>query len=309
MILLWGTAADAPLAAVYAALLRRSAPVALIDVESAECSVQLTVDPEVRGSLCVDGVATDLAAVDGLYLRPAVPAAGSERAAVHEALWAISEVTPAIVLNRPAAMAGNGSKPYQAVQARAVGFATPDTLITTTVDAARDFAARHGEVIYKSTSGVRSVVAKLDLTDNERLADLESCPTQLQERITGSDVRVHVVGPLLFACEVCSSAVDYRYAERDGLDVEIRSIALPPDIAARCLALAALAELPLAGIDLRRTPDGTWYCLRSTPRRDTRTTRTRQASRSRTRSLNCSSPAERLQVNDQVRGSRAGHQR
>ena len=162
MILLWGAATDPPLAAVYAALSRRSAPVALIDVDSAACSVQLTVDPEVRGSLCVDGAAIDLAAVNGLYLRPAVPATGAD-----EALWAFSEITPAIVLNRPAAMAGNGSKPYQAVQARAVGFATPDTLITTSVDAARDFASGHGEVIYKSTSGVRSVVAVLDVADND----------------------------------------------------------------------------------------------------------------------------------------------
>ena len=265
MILLWGAATDPPLAAVYAALSRRSAPVALIDVENGACSVQLTVDPEVRGSLCVDDTAIDLFAVKGVYLRPAVPAVGSERAVVHEALWAFSEVTPAIVLNRPAAMAGNGSKPYQAVQARAVGFATPDTLITTSVVAAREFASRHGEVIYKSTSGVRSVVAMLDLADSERLADLETCPTQLQERVAGVDVRVHVVGPLVFACEVRSSAVDYRYAERDGLDVEIRSIELPPDIAARCLSLAALAELPLAGIDLRRTPDGDWYCFEINP--------------------------------------------
>ncbi len=265
MILLWGPPTDPPLAAVFAALSRRSAPAALIDAETAACSVLLTVDPVVCGSLGVDGAEIDLAAVDGLYLRPGVPAAGSERAAVHEALWAFSEVTSAIVLNRPAAMAGNGSKPYQAAQARAVGFATPDTLITTSAEAARDFARQHREVIYKSTSGVRSVVATLDLTDDERLADLETCPTQLQERVPGVDVRVHVVGPLLFACEVRSSAVDYRYAVRDGLDVEIRSTELPPEIAARCLTLAALAELPLAGIDLRRTPDGAWYCFEINP--------------------------------------------
>jgi glutathione synthase/RimK-type ligase-like ATP-grasp enzyme len=265
MILLWGSANDPPLAAVLVALTRRSARVVLIDEETAACSVELIVDPEVRGSLCIDGVIVDLAAVDGVYVRPGAPRAGAEPAAVHEALWAFSEVTPAIVLNRPAAMAGNGSKPYQAAQARAVGLATPETLVTTSADAARAFAAEHDDVIYKSTSGVRSVVATLDVSDDERFADLESCPTQLQQRIAGIDVRVHVVGPLIFACEVRSSAVDYRYAARDGLDVEIRSTELPPDVAARCLTLAALTELPVAGIDLRRTVDDAWYFFEINP--------------------------------------------
>lgn len=266
MIALWGPAGDPPLAAVHAALSRRSAPAVLIDVQAAACSMQLTVDPEPHGTLRVDDTAIDLAAVGGMYLRPTAPVAGSERAAVHEALWAFSEVTPAVVLNRPAAMAGNGSKPYQAAQARAVGFATPDTLITTSTDAARAFARHHrGDVIYKSTSGVRSVVAAFDAGDDARLTDLESCPTQLQQRIAGIDVRVHVVGPLLFACEVRSSAVDYRYAGRDGLDVEIRSTQLPADVATRCRALAALTELPLAGIDLRRTADDAWYCFEINP--------------------------------------------
>jgi len=68
---------------------------------------------------------------------PAPPPPGSAHAAVHDALWSLCDIAPAVVLNRPAAMAGNGSKPYQATQARAAGFATPDTLITTSPDAAR----------------------------------------------------------------------------------------------------------------------------------------------------------------------------
>lgn len=266
MIVLWGSPADPPLAAVAAALARRRAPVVLLDLAAERsCAVELVVDANVRGSLAHGSTTIDLAVVRGVYLRPAAPAAGSRLGAVHEVLWAFSEVTPAIVLNRPAAMAGNGSKPFQAAQARAAGFAVPETLMTTSPDAARAFVARHGEVVYKSASGVRSIVNVLDVGDDRRLADLESCPTQLQQRVAGVDVRVHVVGPLLFACEVRSAAVDYRYASRDGPAAELRAVQLPADVAQRCLALAALAELPLAGIDLRRTADGDWYCFEINP--------------------------------------------
>lgn len=266
MIVLWGSLADSPLAAVHAALARRHARVTLIDPRAeARAALEMSVGPQLQGSLRVGGTHVDLLQIDGIYLRPTVPAADAPRAEIHDALWSLSEIAPALVLNRPAAMAGNGSKPFQAAQARAVGFATPDTLITTSPDAARAFAAEHGDVIYKSTSGVRSIVATLDASDDERLADLGSCPTQLQQRVAGVDVRVHAVGARLFACEVRSAAVDYRYAGRHDLDVTLAPIELPADIARRCLALAALTELPLAGIDLRRTAEGEWYCFEINP--------------------------------------------
>lgn len=266
MILLWGSLADAPLAAVHDALVRSGQPLTLVDpAAEAAAAIELCVDPAVSGVLRIGAAHVDLADVAGVYLRPTAPAAGAAGADVRNALWAFSEIAPALVLNRPAAMAGNASKPFQAAQARAVGFATPETLITTSPDAARAFAAEHADVIYKSTSGVRSIVATLDRVDDDRLADLVACPTQLQRWVAGIDVRVHVVGPVLFACEVRSPAVDYRYAGSQGLGVTIEPVELPAGVADRCLALAALAELPLAGIDLRRTPDGDWYCFEINP--------------------------------------------
>jgi len=266
MILLWGSLADAPLAAVHAALTARRAQVTLIDPQTeAHAVLEMSVDPQVSGTLRVGATQVDLEQLTGIYLRPTVPAADAPRAEIHDALWSLSEITSALVLNRPAAMAGNSSKPYQAAQARAVGFATPATLITTSPDAARAFAAEHGDVIYKSTSGVRSIVATLDASHDERLRDLESCPTQLQQRVAGVDVRVHVVDSQLFACEVRSDAVDYRYAGRHDLEVTLQPIELPHDVAQRCFALAALTELPLAGIDLRRTSEGEWYCFEINP--------------------------------------------
>lgn len=186
-------------------------------------------------------------------------------AALDDMLLIMAELSLGVVLNRPDAMAANSSKPYQYAQIRSAGFIVPDTVITTSPDIARGFVAQHERVIYKSVSGVRSIVAELREADTARLADIRWCPTQLQERIDGVDVRVHVVGSELFACEVRSDAVDYRYAHLSGHRAEVSSIELPCDCADRCLALSRVAGLPLAGIDLRRTDDGRWYCFEINP--------------------------------------------
>ncbi|HWN68885.1 MAG TPA: hypothetical protein VNM90_14705, partial [Haliangium sp.] len=44
-----------------------------------------------------------------------------------------------------------------------------------------------------------------------------------------------------------------------------RACTLPPDVAERCQRTAASLRLPLAGLDLRRTPEGEWYCFEVNP--------------------------------------------
>ena len=110
-------------------------------------------------------------------------------------------------------------------------FDVPSTLITTDPDAARRFWTDSGAVIYKSTSGVRSVVARLGDAHVERLDDVIWCPTQFQRYVPGRDHRVHVVGDDVFACEVISEADDYRYAARHGAPPALRACTLPVDVA------------------------------------------------------------------------------
>ncbi|HXM75388.1 MAG TPA: RimK domain-containing protein ATP-grasp, partial [Thermoanaerobaculia bacterium] len=99
----------------------------------------------------------------------------------------------------------------------------------------------------------------------DRFDDLGNCPTQFQRWIPGHDVRVHVVGHDVFACEVTSSATDYRYPRGEEEAPEIRPLELPVDLADRCRRLVASLSLALAGIDLRRTPGGQWFCFEVNP--------------------------------------------
>jgi hypothetical protein len=279
VILLWGLSIDPPMAAVRAELERQRLPVTFLDQEAVLATdVELRVDVTVTGSVCSRETTVDLGAVHAAYPRPYDPrelpavklaAAGSPARQhaldVYDLLVSWADLTPAMVVNRPEAASSNMVKPYQAAQINAAGFDVPDTLLTTDPDAAQDFWERHGSVIYKSISGVRSIVSRLKPEHLSRLDDVRSCPTQFQAFIPGQDYRVHVVGDDIFACEVKSDADDYRFAERQGSSAQLRSTALPGDVAERCQRLAAAMQLHLAGVDLRRTPDGRWYCFEVNP--------------------------------------------
>jgi hypothetical protein len=182
-----------------------------------------------------------------------------------DALIGWMEVAPILVVNRLSAMESNGSKPYQMRFIREQGFAVPETVVTTDPDVARRFWEEHGTVVYKSISGVRSIVAKLTPQHEQRLARVKWCPTQFQEYVPGKDYRVHIVGHDIFACEISSAADDYRYAHRSGKPVEIRPYQLPANIADLCRAITFSSGLEVAGIDLRRHPNGTWYCFEVNP--------------------------------------------
>jgi glutathione synthase/RimK-type ligase-like ATP-grasp enzyme len=60
-----------------------------------------------------------------------------------------------------------------------------------------------------------------------------------------------------------SEADDYRYPGRH--EVEIRACRVPRVVEERCKLAAASLNLYVAGVDLRRTPEGDWYCFEVNP--------------------------------------------
>ena len=159
----------------------------------------------------------------------------------------------------------NNSKPYQALVISRIGLSVPPTLVTSAPAAARAFHAEHGEVIYKSASGVRSIVRRLGPEQLERLELLRDGPAHLQAFVPGHNIRVHTVGERVFATRIESEAVDYRYAHLDGLTTRLEPVALPPTVEAACLRLAHAFDLLFTGIDLKQTPDGEFFCFEVNP--------------------------------------------
>jgi hypothetical protein len=278
LTLLWGFGSEGPLAAVLRELDHLGVPSSLIDQRDVlDTEIDLYVAASVGGSVRTREQVVDLAKVTACYLRPydwqdlpVIASAGPNSsawgyaAAIHDLLSCWLEITPGLVVNRLAAMASNGSKPYQLQQIRQFGFRVPETIVTTDPSAARAFWQRHGSVIYKSVSSVRSRVSRLKSEHLDRLSDVACCPTQFQQYIAGTDYRVHVVGAEVFACEVRSEADDYRYPGPHRVEVE--ACPVPWEVEDRCRRLASAMQLFVAGIDLRRSRvDGDWYCFEVNP--------------------------------------------
>jgi glutathione synthase/RimK-type ligase-like ATP-grasp enzyme len=280
MILLCGIPSESPLAMVAAALDARGVHYRMLNQRRvADYAIAWQIDGgRADGTLRLENETHRLADIDGVYVRlmddrllpelqdlPEHSPARRHTRAFHEALYRWLEVAPGRIVNRSDPQGSNGSKPYQAQLIAQYGFGIPETLITNDPARVREFQKQHGALIYKSISGVRSIVHQLTESDMERLEHIRWCPVQFQALIPGIDMRVHVVGAEVFATEIISDRLDYRYARRNGGSASLRAAELSSDIAARCIALTGGLGLAFAGIDLKFAPDGWVVCFEVNP--------------------------------------------
>lgn len=181
-------------------------------------------------------------------------------------LATLLECLPCPVVNRLAGGMSNQSKPYQALHIRRCGLMTPDTLLTSDPqEVGRFYEECKGQVIYKSISGVHPMVRRLTAAHLARPLLMPHGPAQFQALIPGDDIRVHTVGDRCFATRIRSAAIDYRYARDEGHTVVMEPATLPPRVDAACVRIAHHFNLLLAGIDLRETPEGHYYCFEVNP--------------------------------------------
>jgi glutathione synthase/RimK-type ligase-like ATP-grasp enzyme len=281
MILLCGIPSETPLALVRQRLEQRhEAYVCFSQRQFARMDLAFDIaDGEVTGVLTIGDDSYPLEYFTGVYTRlmddqnlpelrrepPDSPLRRRARA-LHDALMRWYEIAPVRVVNRTAPMGSNFSKPYQSQPIVGQGFRTPETLITNDPDLVREFHATHKKVIYKSMSGVRSIVQTMNDEDLARLDHVRTCPVQFQAFVEGRNVRVHTIGGNVFATAITTDATDYRYAHKQGEDyAELEAIELPDDLSERCLRLSDALDLAFAGIDLKITPDGEVYCFEVNP--------------------------------------------
>ncbi|SRR6266508_618723 len=280
MILLCGIPSESPIAMLREALANLAVSTLVFNQRNfANTHFEFSLRHEgISGSLAIDGNSYDLTEITGIYMRmieeQALPefrrlapngALQQQCRNLHDALLRWFEITPARVVNRCRPMSSNSSKPYQAQLISQLGFSIPETLITNDPALVREFYAQHGRVIYKSISGVRSIVQELNDRDLMRLEQIRWCPTQFQVFVAGTNVRVHVVGQEVFATRIETDTTDYRYASSQGGETELTAINLSDDLSERCIDLAEALELPFAGIDLKIAPDGEVFCFEVNP--------------------------------------------
>lgn len=283
MILLCGIPSEPPLRLAIEAAEDLGLAFALFNQrEAPSCEIALSVSSHgTDGVLRLQEHDYRLAGFTGVYVRlmdsdglpeqrphgrrPADATQVERSRVLHQTLNDWFEIADCRIANRPSAMGSNVSKPYQAQLIAACGFLTPPTLISRSEAEVRAFRRQYGRVIYKSISSVRSIVRELTAERLSALEKLRHLPVQFQALIEGTDVRAHVAGREVFATEIASDAVDYRYAGRDGLTVAMAPVELPEEVRERCLTLSDALDLPLCGIDLKRTAGGRYVCFEVNP--------------------------------------------
>jgi glutathione synthase/RimK-type ligase-like ATP-grasp enzyme len=171
-------------------------------------------------------------------------------------------------------------KALQLRVALSLGFRIPETLITNAPEEARAFCARFPEAIFKTVNRskvegeeeVRWISTEVLTPDDlAALGGLRHCPGIFQRRIPKRcDLRVTVVGEAVFPVEIHSqghaeTAVDFRLAWSQGIELPHRVHELPDSVAAQCLALARRLGLVYCALDLVITPGGEYVFLEVNP--------------------------------------------
>lgn len=174
------------------------------------------------------------------------------------------ENTDALVVNPIKSQRSNGSKLYQNWIVKQYGFKIPNCLLTNNPAEAKAFIEQNKDVgtIYKSASGERSVVSRVDDEDIQRLNNLAFCPSLFQRYVEGTDIRIHTLATgEIFATEIVSEKSDYRYDSERSL----KPIEIPEALKKVCVNLTCHLGLYLSGIDTRVTPQGDYYCFEVNP--------------------------------------------
>ena len=224
-----------------------------------------------KGTIRIKGDYLNIQDISGVFMRfmstKQMPDAKKNEAiltktrSVITSLTDLFDILPVKVVNPKYGMMTNFSKPNQSLMIRKSMFKIPETLITNKPELAIRFIEHFNfNVIYKSISCERSIVKKVKKNDIEKIDHIKHLPTQFQKYIEGNNIRVHVVDDQIFATEVTTKTVDYRYAHVNGDNAELKPIDLPLDIKNRCIELTKRLGLVFSGIDLIRNKDD-YYCL------------------------------------------------
>jgi glutathione synthase/RimK-type ligase-like ATP-grasp enzyme len=194
----------------------------------------------------------------------ALPCDQRERFRAHfYALSMILQRTNIKVINPPLFDAGNNSKLHQIQSLARHGFRIPSSLCTNSPAEAKRFCEEFGlNVVYKSTSSVRSIVTAVTQETLLSIENVRSAPVLFQQRIVGPDVRVHVVGEHIFAERINSTGIDYRYACKR----TFAAMSIPPTIATLCITFTRDNGLIFAGFDFKiDRGTGEFFCLEANP--------------------------------------------
>jgi hypothetical protein len=127
-----------------------------------------------------------------------------------------------LVVNRlTTAYIDHNSKSQFYEKLRDAGFLAPRSLSTNDPEAAVRFLDSVGEAVIKPMIGIGST-RLVTAEDRARLDELSRCPALFQERLTGSTLRIHVVGDsMVLALRIIAEGVDSRTGAKDFEEIQL----------------------------------------------------------------------------------------
>jgi len=184
-----------------------------------------------------------------------------------QALYGMLRASDLRWMNHPDAARRARYKPWQLRLAQRCGLPVPATLITTFPQAAREFAARHPDLVVKPVSGAHPqdpprAVPTSRVAPDADFSAVAFGPTLLQRRVVKrADIRLTAVGGELLAARKPAGAdaeVDVRFARSDS---PWRPVEVEARVAEGVHAYLRRAGLAYGAFDFAEDTDGTWWFL------------------------------------------------
>jgi hypothetical protein len=160
------------------------------------------------------------------------------------------------VVNPRAAEFAANQKSLQLVCAVKAGLLIPETLITNSVNAARNFLEpQQRGVIFKALTGTSwqfTETREFEAAHFDHLSKLCFAPAIFQEKIEcGTDIRITIVDEQFFAVAVRPNHPGAKLDWRLDLSADISPFSLPSKICAKLLVLMRLLGIRFGAVDMR----------------------------------------------------------
>ena len=199
----------------------------------------------------------------------------SGRFAASQTLWGAGGVLASLpgahYVNHPWDNRAAEHKPAQLATAQHFGLLVPDTVITNSAEAAKEFVTLHpAGAVYKplwntpySMNGEPRAVRVRQVHAGEITAAVETCPHMFQAKVEKAfDARVTAVGDQLFGVRIDSPELDWRHRQ-DLMNCTL--VEVPESVAQAVAASLRHFRLTFGAFDFAVTAAGVWYFLECNP--------------------------------------------
>lgn len=269
---------------VILACSRRGVPIFRLNSEDYPREIKVRIAPLDPDASClmIGGDEVRVGRCRGVWIRrPQWPRVSREMSQIDQRLAAQESVAAlgglwrllgSRCISHPDALTAARWKLPQLQRARALGFRTPETIVTMDPAEATTFVQK-GPTVIKAIQelyigeGAESRYGAAAPARVEDAASVADCPTLFQRMVPkGADVRVTVVDGHVFAVRIrlpAGAPLDFRETPPDETEFEVMD--LPNGLEEACRRLVADAGLRFGAIDLVEDPSGVLWFLECNP--------------------------------------------